>query len=463
MTTPNRIPDPPQAAEMGLTEVTRTSPDMTADGLSFVMEPLDDLNDRPEIESLFEALELLRQRAEPFDTEQRHRLHQEAIRRLIALHVDEPREWLDHTLSISTTDFDPGPSKSESHDRGILSAGSREGVPAERMRFRTAREIAAEGSREVAWIAPPWVAKAAITEVLGKPKAAGKTTWVQRLIRSVLDGLPFMGKHTTRTRVVYLTEERRTTLCAALQRAGLLDRDDLIILRWHDTVATPWPQVMTQAITECRHRGAELLVVDTVSQFAQLSGDTENNAGHVLDAYRPLQAAAGAGIAVIAVRHERKSGGGVADSGRGSSAFAGAADILLAIRRPDGQSRPTIREIHALSRFDETPDLLAMELTDEGYVALESAAVAEIEGKAAVLKVLPTNEPDAIQLDTLVRESGVKRTTTQEVLKTLSDDGQVRSIGKGKKGDPVRYWAPQIRSAGTPSNGAAETNQHKSN
>jgi hypothetical protein len=339
----------------------------------------------------------------------------------------------------------------------------RKGVPAESIRFCTAREIAEEGSQAVTWIAEPWVAQAAITEVLGKPKAAGKTTWVQRMIRCVLLGLPFMGKPTTRTTVVYLTEERRTTLCAALERAGLLYRDDLIILRWHDTIGTPWPEVMKLAVEECRRHDALLLVVDTVSQFAQLSGDTENNAGHVLAAYRPMQEAAAAGIAVIAVRHERKSGGDVADSGRGSSAFAGAADIVLSIRRPDGQSRATIREIRALSRFEETPDVLAMELTDNGYVALPPGAVAQIEGQTAVLKALPATETDAIDIDTLVTNTGVKRTTIQEVLKTLIEKGQTHQIGAGKKGNPFRFWAPPIHSAGTSSVGAAETNPRNPN
>jgi len=111
---------------------------------------------------------------------------------------------------------------------------------------------------------------------------------------------------------------------------------------------------------------------------------------------QPLQeVAATYNLAIIIVRHERKSGGQVGDSGRGSSAFAGAVDIIVSIRRVEGNIRPTIRELHALSRFDETPDVLVVELTeDDGYRALgDKAAVAESEAREAILEAAPPPRP----------------------------------------------------------------------
>ena len=85
-------------------------------------------------------------------------------------------------------------------------------------------------------------------------------------------------------------------------------------------------------------------------QFAGLKGDGENSATAVLVAMQPLQeAAARYNLAVVMVRHERKSGGEVGDAGRGSTAFAGAADIVVSIRRAEGNSRPTIRELMLLA------------------------------------------------------------------------------------------------------------------
>jgi hypothetical protein len=143
------------------------------------------------------------------------------------------------------------------------------------------------------------------------------------------------------------------------------------------------------------------------------------------------------------VRHERKSGGQVGDSGRGSSAFAGAVDIIVSIRRVEGNIRPTIRELHALSRFDETPDVLVVELTEDGYKALgDKAAVAEAEAREAILKAAPTEESEAMSLEDLLETTGVGRTTAQEAIKALLETGELRRAGEGVKGSPYRLWRP---------------------
>ena len=171
-------------------------------------------------------------------------------------------------------------SKRGTDGTGILSAAPRERVAAERkMCFRTAQEIATRTPAVVPWISRPWVAEGSITEVVGKPKTAGKTTWIFHMIRSVLNGAEFMEEPTTKTQVVYLSEERNATLREALQRAELLNRKDLFVLQWRDTLGVLWEQVVQAAVQECARQNAKLLVVDTVSQFAHLPGDTENQSG----------------------------------------------------------------------------------------------------------------------------------------------------------------------------------------
>jgi hypothetical protein len=187
--------------------------------------------------------------------------------------------------------------------------------------------------------------------------------------------------------------------------------------------------------------GARLLVVDTFSQFAGLHGDAENSAGDGLAAMQPLQAAAAQGLGVLTNRHERKSGGEVGDSGRGSSAIAGAVDIVLALRRPEGTPRPTIRMIHGLSRLDGTPDELMIELVGGQYVSLGTAHdVAAQEARKAILESCPEDEAQALPEKVLLKiNAGLKRTTLQEALSALVTGGQVARVGKGKKTDPYRY------------------------
>jgi hypothetical protein len=334
-----------------------------------------------------------------------------------------------------------------------------------KLRFRTAPEIAAATPPQVDWAAKPWAAFGALTEVAGKIKSAGKTTFVSQMVRQVLDGRPFMGQPTSKTPVLWLTEQADSSFREALRRADLLERKDLTILSWGDTVGTEWARVVAEAVAEAERRGVRLIVVDTLPQFAGLRGDAENNAGDALAALRPLQVAAAKGLAIIVVRHDRKSGGEVGDSGRGSSAFGGGVDIVLSLRRPDGRPRPTIRRLEALSRYDETRSELVIELTDKGYVALGAAAAfAEREARARVMAVALKEAGAAETVDEFVNQTALGRTTIQKVLKELWDTGHLRRTGTGKRGHPYRYrpdrpaGASRKVSAGTGFHRAAERN-----
>ncbi len=311
--------------------------------------------------------------------------------------------------------------------------------------FRTAREIGEAVPERIDWLVPGYVAAGAVTELVGKVKAAGKTTWLTHAVSAVVSGTPFMDRPTIQTGVVYLTEQSPTTFRVALARAGLLDRDDVVVLFWRDIAGASWVNVVAAAVAECQARGFGLLIVDTLPRFAGLRGDAENNAGDADEAMAPLMRAAADGMAVIVVRHERKAGGEVGVSGRGSSAFGGAVDIVLALKRGEGATRPTVRVLLALSRFDETPDELVVELQDGGYVALgDQAAVASADARSRLLAELPTSPDDALSMDEIkARLHDISPTTIERARDALRAEGAIQRCGAGKKGDPYRYWVPR--------------------
>ena len=145
-----------------------------------------------------------------------------------------------------------------------------------------------------------------------------------------------------------------------------------------------------------------------------------------------------------------KKWGGVGDSARGSNAFTAAADIVISIRRAEGNGRASIRQLHTLSRFSGSPEELTIELTDDGFVSLgDSAAVAVAEAVDRISKLVPGEEPEALTLDQIVKTSGIRRTSAQKGLDELLADGRVKQSGKGVKGNLKCYWAP-IHSAATP-------------
>lgn len=328
-----------------------------------------------------------------------------------------------------------------SEARKMLSTHLKEGVGEKRiLEFKSGAQLAAEMPEKAAWIVPPYIAAGAITDICGKVKI-GKTELVMHMVREVLDGSKFLGKATTKTSVVYLTEQPNSSLSQAMRRAGLVDRSDIFVLSHSKTWGLDWPVVAAAAIDTCISKGARLLVVDTLPQFAGLVGDSENNSGDALAAMLPLQKAASEGIAIVILRHERKSGGDVQDSGRGSSAIPGAADIVLSIRRQVGSSKNSVRLLSAVSRFSETPSEQIIDLTDDGYVSLgEPNEAAASEARNKILEIAPRTDEEALGEKELIESTGIPPTTAQRAIRELLKEGLLGRIGKGRRGDCFRYF-----------------------
>lgn len=317
--------------------------------------------------------------------------------------------------------------------------------------FRTAAEIALAVPAAVTWYLAGYFPENSLVDLASKPKE-GKTTWLLAACRAILHGDPFMGLPTQKTPIMYLTEQNETTFRKALARVGLLECEGLAVLFWKEAYGLPWPRLMEHVRNECVRRGVKLLIVDTFHQFAGLEGDSENSAGATLEAMRSLQEVRDAGITVVTSRHERKSGGVVGEAARGSSAFAGAVDVLIVMRRTAGNNpRRSGRVLTSISRFDETPEELVIELTPDGYVAHGAdQALALADAKAAILSRAPRSEAEARTMDDLTEGLRVARTTAQRAIESLGKEGQIVQVGKGVKGDPIRYYVREIDSAQTP-------------
>jgi hypothetical protein len=322
---------------------------------------------------------------------------------------------------------------------GVATRNESDGLP-----FVSAAAIAQMAPERVDWIIPGFVARGVILELDGKLKASGKTTFAAELVRAVVDGRSFLNRTAKPSPVVWLTEERPQTFLETLRRAHLTEQTDVHVLHWHAVKHLPWPVVMARAADFALSMGATVVIVDTISTWAGLRGDSENNNGDQLAAAEPLQDAAAQGLAVVVTRHERKGGGDVGESGRGGSAFSGAVDIIVSIRRGEGKTKPTVRVLQALSRFTETPADLVIDLTEQGYVVLgDQGTVATLEAEQALLDRLPEREADALDLETLrTAEPIIAMTAAKAAMKNLLTSGKAGRLGRGKKGDPYRYFRP---------------------
>lgn len=311
----------------------------------------------------------------------------------------------------------------------------------------TAAEIAAMEDEQVVWHAFGMLGGGLITELDGKVKQSGKTTLVLAMVRAILEGDAFLGQATRYSPIVYLTEQSGPSFKRNLRRAGLLGRNDLHVLLWNKAIGLKWDYVVAQAQARAAEVGAWILIVDTLGQFSGIRGDTENSSGTAMLVMEPLQAVAASGIAVLVSRHDRKSGGDVGDSGRGSSAYAGAVDIVLHLQRLMGTNsvgKERQRLLEGISRFEETPDKLLVELGPQEpyvYTALGDADVVRDQVlRRDILANLPTNPDDAVSTSELKESVGGKDEDRGRVLKELVREGLVCRIGLGKSGDPYRYY-----------------------
>ncbi len=316
------------------------------------------------------------------------------------------------------------------------------------LKWHTAQDIANMTSEEPDWIIPGLLARGSISELSAKIKV-GKTQFAMSAVEAICRGGQFLGRSAVKTPVVYLTEERPPTFGSVLRRVGLEGSENLTVLLRQDARGLKWSEVVLGAVAKAQEVGAGVLVVDTVSDWAEIPGEGENASGVAYEAMRPLQDAAAGGLAVWVVRHDRKSGGELGDSSRGSSAFAGAADILLALRRANTAGHESRRILDGVGRFDDVLSKTLIELGPEAqYVVLgNQLEVERQEVKKAVLDILPRTFDAALTTQELLGNLGERasKSTLNRVLKELVEAGFIeRRKGKGSRGSAFGYFLSNI-------------------
>ena len=273
--------------------------------------------------------------------------------------------------------------------------------------------------------------------------------------------------------VVYLNEAPTVTFDAEVEKAGLRNSRDLHVI---DRPVTPdrWSVVVAEAARKCEETGARLLVVDTIGPWAEFRADDEYAPGTARAALAPLQRLAEERqMTVLVLRHERKSGGDIGESGMGSTAFTGAVDISLTMRRLSGDGPSAARAIHYLGRLDGIPQRLVVELANVGYVIRSATACPTADDlEEFILAAAPRSEEDALadlagSVKSLLDEVDARRVTNglEPVPKSTFDDELKRLVsrgalargggdptGRGVKGRPYVYWRQ-----GRDSSGAAES------
>jgi bifunctional DNA primase/polymerase-like protein/AAA domain-containing protein/primase-like protein len=221
---------------------------------------------------------------------------------------------------------------------------------------------------EQAWIVQDFVAPGCLTEIVGKVKK-GKSPLVYQLVAAVHKGEPFLDRPTVKNSVLILTEQLGGSLKATLARARLLGGTTgvYVMLKPNIRAAGSWANAVAVATQVCLRKNIQLIVVDTLSRLAGLTGESENQSGIVglLDPFLPFRKSGGA---CIFVRHARKGQGDqpddIADAARGSSAITGDMDIILNLAPVKDAD---VRKLSWQSRISDDPEDIFLEYQDGIY------------------------------------------------------------------------------------------------
>jgi hypothetical protein len=292
--------------------------------------------------------------------------------------------------------------------------------------------------------------KGAVTEIDAKIKV-GKTTLLAYIIRACRRAMPIFGLPTKPACFVIMTEEGIETTREWLDEVGLGDADDIIrIISFRDPTVQrvitelTWADVVALVALQAREWGADVMIVDTLSKWARIPGDQENSAGIAAAAMTPLEivAAGEPKLSVWAVRHDRKAGGDVGDSGRGSSAFGGSADIILQLRRANTAGHPNRRVLAGVRRYRDVPAELTIELVDGEYIAIgNTLQVERAETKVKLLDRLPGADATPwLEAEILSQIPGLSRSTVRRALTDLFTDGLVDKVPAQGKTKTATGW-----------------------
>ena len=282
-------------------------------------------------------------------------------------------------------------------------------------------------ANSVDWYAQDMIAPGCWTEVVGIMKE-GKTTLVGGLVRAILHGDTFLDRQTRKTGILWATEQVGISFVATLERARLLEEQNLRVVSIANTFGQPWDVAGAAIVQRAKERECGIIIVDTLARLAGIADEDEARSVVCLN---PFLAARAAGIAVVFVRHGRKSGGAINVAARGSGAITGEMDICLRIEAPLGVTSD-YRHLDGISRLTDTLDL-HLEYRDGAYVLGPDPEKLKQASTVAPIVGALTQAPHGRTTAELVAETELSTSTVNNHLRKLVAAGTVAKTGPENK------------------------------
>jgi KaiC/GvpD/RAD55 family RecA-like ATPase len=222
-----------------------------------------------------------------------------------------------------------------------------------------------QSEAEMDWHWYGYLAPGCVTLLTGRWKS-GKTTLLSYFLRETIDGgtlaTPVRANH-----AIIVSEEspgmwrRRRDELGLADNVGVYARLIKGQLPWED-----WERLVDSLAEIVRSSEYRIVVFDNWATFNP-AGD-ENDSMATKRALLPLHRICEEGASVLLIHHPRKGAAEFGQLSRGSGALPAFADILIEFSELHPEHRTdTRRVLKGVSRYDETPAEIVLELTDDGY------------------------------------------------------------------------------------------------
>ena len=281
---------------------------------------------------------------------------------------------------------------------------------------------------ELEWGVEDLIQAKSIAMIAGA-SGVGKSMLALDLGGKILRGLPFLGRKTKASPVLFLDRES--------PQATFRERLDLLSIEAHSDfhVWGMWcdpepPHPGAASILEFARERHPTIFIDSLVAFHD--GD-EQNATDTRKFFQVLRRLATAGATVLVLHHTGK-GEGTKDY-RGSSDIAASVDSAFVLERAEGSNGLERLALRCFKmRCAEVPEKIAIELSDGNFTASTDPYILENVRGREQLRTFLRATPGANQSDVLaaMRSSGSARNVADRTLKQAVADGEVTETKSGR-------------------------------
>jgi len=265
--------------------------------------------------------------------------------------------------------------------------------------------------------------------LLGRGKQ-GKSTLATHACRAVATGQSFLEQQTKEKPVVYVNYEMGEDYLQILLRAGDCPREAYIINR-------PEPILTLKTIEYIMgqvENAPGMMVIDSFRGAFKLQGDAENLSGGAGVLLRQLQdLAINKAWLIILIHHSNRGSREGTDSVSGTGDWIAAPDVLWSWSRPDPNKSGT------LTIEGRIPPVEPMAVKSTPEECRYVGTVKEDKDQTDREEILETLTDEGQTADVIAGATGKPPGTVRKRLDTLYKEGRVDREGAGKKNDAFRW------------------------